>query len=114
MSATSRSRTLTPRSVVASSSRSSRFTVAWSAFSNAIALGIFLLLSSNNACAIPARTQRTPSADVQLGVLQVIEPDLQISPPLARVARYWFACVAVGIALALDLLFSPQLEAHRY
>src|SRR5438067_666475 len=74
----------------------------------------FLLLSSNNACGIPARTQRTAGADVQLGVLQTIEPDLRISPRLARVARYWFACVAVGVALAVNLLFSAELQGHRY
>jgi signal transduction histidine kinase len=58
--------------------------------------------------------QRMDAADVLLGVLQTSEPDLQISPWLARMGRYWFACAAVGVALAVDLLFSAELEAHRY
>src|SRR6266513_1029718 len=29
-------------------------------------------------------------------------------------ARYAFACLAIGAALGIDLIFSPALEAHRY
>ena len=47
-------------------------------------------------------------------MLQTSEPDLQITPRQAVAARYVFACVSVGSALALDLIFRPQLEAHRY
>jgi signal transduction histidine kinase len=47
-------------------------------------------------------------------MLQTSEPDLQITPRLATTARYAFALVSVGLALALDLIFRPELEAHRY
>lgn len=47
-------------------------------------------------------------------MLQTSEPDLQITPRLAVTARYVLACVSIGLALALDLIFRPQLEGHRY
>ena len=49
-----------------------------------------------------------------LAMLQTVEPDLQITPRLAVTARYIFAFVTIGFALVLDMLFSPELVAHRY
>jgi signal transduction histidine kinase len=47
-------------------------------------------------------------------MLQTSEPDVQITPRLAVTARYLFACVSIGLALGLDLIFKPELATHRY
>ncbi|HEY6842963.1 MAG TPA: HAMP domain-containing sensor histidine kinase [Thermoanaerobaculia bacterium] len=48
-------------------------------------------------------------------MLQADEPDVTISLPLkTKTARYALAVIAVGVAFAIDMVFSRAMAEHRY